>query len=104
MSKEFNSSEENITAGGNIPDEDLEKVAGGYGQFSRDNTVHPHSGTPYTITTTRYCDFAPDNGTFEMYFNQNPTDCPCFVWKTGRSASPSCINCDNYNVSTEFSS
>lgn len=90
--------------GEKIPDEALEQAVGGYGQFSKNSIVHPHTGTPYTITTTRYCDFAPDNGTFEMYFNQATTNCPYFIWKTSRANSPSCVNCDNYNVSTEFSS
>lgn len=60
---------------GKLSDEELDKVTGGRGEI----TLSFRNKYRHIISYHAYCDYAPDDQTFRMRYDQHPTDCPNFV-------------------------
>jgi hypothetical protein len=82
------------TVGEKMPDEELDQVVGGRGQFSDTKTWYSMSG-PIIFTYTNACDLAPDDQTFIARFKQGAIDCPDWIWLGHGSTYRTCACCAN---------
>jgi hypothetical protein len=77
---------------GEIPDEELDCVSGGSGQYSEDITI---DGKTFTLTYS--CELVPDDQTFQTRMNQYPNDCPDYQNSDSQSlystTHGSCFRC-----------
>jgi hypothetical protein len=62
-------------AEGELSDKELDGVNGGRGEITLTFRNRYH----HTMTYKAYCDYAPDDQTFRMRYDQYPTDCPNYV-------------------------
>jgi hypothetical protein len=74
---------------GKLSEEELDKVTGGRGEI----TLSFRNKYHHNITYHAYCDYVPDDQTFRMRYDQNPTDCPNFV--PYGNYDRICMRCEN---------
>lgn len=66
-------------AGEKLSDQELGAVAGGRGQYSHTDIKFGPFG-PEKITYFRACNSAPDDQTFNTYYDQDSNNCPDYWW------------------------
>ncbi|MEA4890100.1 MAG: hypothetical protein VB070_11610 [Clostridiaceae bacterium] len=74
-----------------LKEEELDAVTGGQGQI----TLTFRNKYHHTMTYKAFCDYAPDDQTFRTRYDQNPTDCPNYVWSGNDSPARVCMRCVN---------
>ena len=77
-----------------LSDNELDMATGGQGQFGQTHRNRFGGIMKYTVA----CDYAPDDQTFKARYDQNPTDCPNYVWSGNGCTARVCDHCANYHI------
>lgn len=92
MLKENDLKQSRNPAEGKLADEELDEVTGGRGEI----TLTFRNRYRHTMTFKACCEYAPDDETFRMRYDQHPTDCPNF--QSYGNYDRICMRCANCRV------